>query len=386
MGVLARLFNRNPTGARLKMVNQQGNFYYAWNGKMYESDIIRACIRPFYKSLGKLTAKHIYEAKEGIKINPEPYIRILLEEPNPYMTGQMLQEKLAIQLELNNNAFAYINRDDNGYANEIYPIPCVMAESVYLLDGSIDIKFTLKNGNTIQLPYDDIIHIRQDFNDDDIFGTSQIKAITSLMNIITTTDQGIINAIKNSAIIRWLLKYNSSLRPEDLKKNATEFATSFLDTETNGTGVAAIDAKADAIQVKQDDYVPNALQMDRTTTRIYNLFGTNEKIIQGKYNEDEWNAWYESKIEPIAIQLSNEFTRKLFSRKERAFGNKIVFETSALQYASMSTKLQLVQFVDRAMMTPNEVRKIMNLGPIEGGDTVLLRKDTGTIAETKGGD
>ncbi len=43
------------------------------------------------------------------KINPEPYIRFLLEEPNPLMTGQMFQEKMAVQLELNHNAFAYIN-------------------------------------------------------------------------------------------------------------------------------------------------------------------------------------------------------------------------------------------------------------------------------------
>jgi hypothetical protein len=51
----------------------------------------------------------------------------------------------------------------------------------------------------------------------------------------------------------------------------------------------------------------------------------------------------------------------------------------------MSTKLNLVQFVDRGMMTPNEVRRVMNLGPIEGGDRVLLRKDTGVVSE-KGGE
>jgi phage portal protein BeeE len=104
--------------------------------------------------------------------------------------------------------------------------------------------------------------------------------------------------------------------------------------------------------------------------------------VQSKYNEDEWISYYEARIEPDAMQLSGEYTRKLFSRKERGFGNKIVFEASNLQYASMQTKLNLVQFVDRGMMTPNEVREIMNLAPIEGGDNVLLRKDTGVIKET----
>lgn len=379
---LFSFFNKTPTGTRLKMVEQQGTYFAAWNGKLYDSDIIRSCIRPYAKAIGKLVAKHILTNEKGLKINPEPYIRILLEEPNPFMTGQMLQEKMAIQLELNNNAFAYINRDENGYANEIYPIPCIAAQSIYLPTGLIDIKFTLRNGNTLQLPYEDIIHLRNDYNEDDIFGTSNMKAVIDLMNIVSTTDQGIMHAIKNSAVIRWLLKYQSALRPEDIVKNSKEFAETFLATEKNGTGVAATDAKADAQQVKQETYIPNVLVMDRTTNRILNLFGTNEKIIQGKYNEDEWNSYYESKIEPTAMQMANEYSRKLFSRRERAFGNKIVFESSSLQYASMSTKLGLEKMVDRGAMTPNEWRLVLNLGPIEGGENAIRRLDTALV---KGG-
>ena len=128
------------------------------------------------------------------------------------------------------------------------------------------------------------------------------------MNIVTTTDQGIVNAIKNGGIIRWLLKFTGSLRPEDIKKNTDEFVQQFLSVE-NGTGAAGVDSKCEAIQIDPKDYVPNASQSDRTTTRIYNFFNTNEKIIQSKFTEDEWNAYYESEIEPIAMQLSSEFTR-----------------------------------------------------------------------------
>ena len=64
-----------------------------------------------------------------------------------------------------------------------------------------------------------------------------------------------------------------------------------------------------------------------------------------------------------------------------------MFESSALTFASMKTKLNLVQFVDRGIMTPNEVRGYLNLVPIEGGDSALLRKDTGIFGEDpEGGD
>lgn len=382
MGLFSRVFNKNPTITRFELITDKGNGFYAWNGKLYHSDIIRSCIRPKSRAIGKLIAKHIRDnSSEGFKVNPEPYIRFLLEEPNPYMTGQMLQEKLATQLELNNNAFAYIHRDNNGYPIEIYPIPAINTEAIYDRSGVLYLKFILRNGKVATFPYSDIIHLRQDYNENDIFGENPAKALTSLMEIVTTTDQGIVKAIKNSNIIKWLLKFNQSLRPEDLKKQTKQFIEDYMNIESDTVGAAATDAKADAIQVDPKDYVPNAVQMEKTVQRIYSFFNTNEKIIQSKYTEDEWNAYYESVIEPLSMQLSNEYTRKLFSRRERGFGNQIIFEASSLQYASMSTKLNLLQMVDRGAMTPNEWRHVMNLGPIEGGDRVIRRLDTAVVNE-----
>ncbi|PEP87074.1 phage portal protein, partial [Bacillus toyonensis] len=128
-------------------------------------------------------------------------------------------------------------------------------------------------------------------------------------------------------------------------------------------------------------FVPDSKQMQETTQRIYNFFNTNEQIIQSKYSEDEWNAYYESEIEPLAMQFAGEMTRKLFSRRERGCGNKIIFEASSLQYASMGTKMNLVQMVDRGAMTPNEWRSIFSLGPIEGGDKPIRRLDTALVKE-----
>lgn len=379
MNILKRFFNRSPSAIRFQMIEDRGNGFYSWDGKLYKSDIVRACIRPKIKAIGKLIPEHIRNNKqEGFAINPEPYIRFLLEEPNPYMSGQVFFEKMTMQLALNNNAFAVLVRDENGYPTEMYNVPCVSAEAIYDNKGLLYIKFTNKNGKIVTFPYTDIIHIRQDFNDNDIFGESPRESLLPLMNVISTTDQGIIKAVKNSGVIRWLLKYNSSLRPEDLRKNVKQFTEDFLSTENEG-GAAGVDSKAEAQQIDPKDYVPNAAQMDRTTQRIYSFFNTNEKIVQSNFNEDEWNAYYESEIEPIAMQLSNEFTRKLFTRRERGFGNKIIFAANNLQYASMNTKLGLQAMVDRGAMTPNEWREVLNLPPVEDGDKPLRRLDTQVV-------
>lgn len=373
---------RSPTVDRIQMVTQTGEGIYAWSGKLYDSDIVRSCIRPKAKAVGKLTAKHIRDNSAGFAINPAPYMRFLLEEPNPYMTGQVFQEKLATQLQLNNNAFALIIRNNDGLPVELYPIPATGVDAVYDKAGNLLLRCTMRNGKVFTFDYSDVIHIRQDFNDKDIFGTSPMAALKPLMEIVTTTDQGIVNAIKNSAVIRWLLKFTTNVNDEDRKKRTKEFAESFLEIDKT-SGVASTDGKMEAQQVNPNDYVPNALQMDRTTKRIMNYFGTNPEIVASDYDENQWNAYYEAEIEPLAVQMSGEYTRKLFTRRERGFGNSIIFEASSLQYASMNTKLNLYQVVDRGAMLPNEWRRILgNLGPIEGGDKPIRRLDTMPVEAT----
>ena len=63
----------------------------------------------------------------------------------------------------------------------------------------------------------------------------------------------------------------------------------------------------------------------------------------------------------------------------RSFGNEFIFEAANLQYASMTTKLNLSQMVDRGALTPNEWRKILNMGPIAGGDQPIRRLDTARV-------
>lgn len=390
MGFFRDLFARaSPGTVRYQMVTERGNGFYAWNGKLYQSDIVRACMRPKVKGVGKLVGKHLRETidregKRRIAYNADARLRYLLEEPNPYMTGQKLQEKLAAQLVLNNNAFALIIRDENGLPVEIYPITARSVQAIYRKDGTLCLDFILVNGRRMVFAYTDIIHLRSDFCENDLFGSPLAQTLMPLMEIVGTTDQGIVKAIRNSSVVRWLIKYNTAMRDDALTEKAKEFAQRFLDVE-NGSGVVVVDSKSEATQISPKDYVPNAAQMDRTTQRIYAIFNTNPKIVLSQYNEDEWNAYYEAELEPIVRELGEEYTRKLFSRRERAAGNRIVFEATNLATASMSTKLGLQAMVDRGAMLPNEWRAVLNLAPIDGGDVPIRRLDTAPTTQTQEG-
>ncbi|WP_342510568.1 phage portal protein [Sporosarcina sp. FSL K6-1522] len=375
--------NKAVTVTRYEMMTDSGNGFYAWNGKIYQSDVVRSAIRPKAKAVGKAIGKHIRRNEEGLKVNPDAYMRFLLEEPNPYMTGQQMQEKLITHLELNNNAFAYINRDENGYPTEIYPITATSTDAIKDSRGQLYLKFTLVNGKAVTFRYTDIIHLRKDFNSNELFGDSPAESLAPLMEIINTTDQGIVKAIKNSNIVKWLLKFNQTLRPEDLKKATKQFVNDYLNIESDSVGAAATDAKMDAIQVDPKDYVPNEKQMNVTVQRVYAFFATNEKIVSSSYSENDWVSYYENAIESDIVQLSDEFTRKLFTRRERGFGNRIMFESSNLAFATLKTKMDFVNNgIDRGYVNANEGRDVFGLAPIEGGDIYVRRLDMGAISES----
>ena len=394
MNILTRIKNlvtrnKNPTEVMYQLLRERGNGIWEWNGKLYESDMLRAIIRPFATSAGKFEPKQIKGTGPDTKINSDPYLLFLLKYPNPIMTGQKFREKLAWQYMLNGNAFALLYRDENGYATQAYPINAMSVQAKYDAQMNLALEFVLENGKTVTYPYTDIIHIPRDLGDNELFGSSNKRALEPLMQVVTATDGSIVSAIKNSGIIKWLLKYSRSMRPEELKTRAQEFADNFLDTTDNkNVGVAATGADADAVQIAPNDYVPNALIQDRTTQRVLEYFNTNEKIVMSTFSEDDWNAYYEAVIEPFAVALGEEFTRKVFSRREIGFGNRIIFDSTNLQYASMATKLALVQLVDRGAMTPNQWREILNMGPTgtPEGDMYIRRLDTGLANNRNGGE
>ena len=372
------LGRRSETITRYQIVQERGNGAFIYNGKAYQSDIVQACLNPYIKAVGKICPKHIRRTADTVQINPEPYMRFLLEEPNTILTMQKMLEKIMPSLILSGNAFILIVRDINGYPMELFPVPAVSAEAIYS-NSELTIRFVYQNGKTYTHRYDDLIHLRMHISDNDVFGNEIVSVLSPLIETVSTIDTGLKKAIKNSAVIRWLLKYTQSLREEDIKTRADNFAKNYLEVSNQSVGVAATDAKADVVQITPKDYVPNFPIMESVRQRIYSLLGVNEKIVNGTYNEDEWNAWYEAAVEPIAIDLQSEFTRKLFSRRERGCGNYIIFESSNLACSSISTRLNFVQLVDRGSMLPDEWRALFNLGPIEGGNKPIRRLDTATV-------
>lgn len=163
----------------------------------------------------------------------------------------------------------------------------------------------------------------------------------------------------------------------DLTRTAiNNFAThcSKLKPEIEGSALKSLE--------KTLQHTPNALQMQHIQENVCTHFGTNMDILQNKFDENTWNAYYEGKIEPFAIQLSLVMTNMSFTERERACGNAIFFSANRLQYASNATKLSVsTQLFDRALLNRNGVMDIWNMAHVEDGEKYYIRKEYTEVSE-----
>ena len=135
------------------------------------------------------------------------------------------------------------------------------------------------------------------------------------MNLLDMQKQGIIDGIKQSATIRFMGKFGQVVSPEDVTKEREKFSKENLSAD-NKSGLLLFDMKyADIKQIDSKPFIVDAEQMKIIQNNVFNYFGTNEDILQNKYDENKWSAYYEGEIEPFAIQLSLVLTNMLFTTK-----------------------------------------------------------------------
>jgi HK97 family phage portal protein len=198
--------------------------------------------------------------------------------------------------------------------------------------------------------------------------------LTDAVELVNVTNAGVMSAVKNGSVIRGILKIlKKAIREDEIKKRRDEFITQYGVTSGNDSGIAGLDADMEYNQIDASKmYTIPKEQMQEVREGVYRYFGINEGIVTGKFSEDDWNAFYEGVLEPIAIQLSQEFTQKLFTPREQALGNEIMFEANRLQYASAQTKINLVDKLGQlGLLTINEGREIFNLPAVEDGEKRL---------------
>ncbi|MBQ0112673.1 MAG: phage portal protein [Bacteroidales bacterium] len=339
---------------------------------IFKSETVRACIRPLSAHTGKAT---VHCSDERIEY-------LLNYRPNLYMNGTDFLRKVRNYYEITNTCFILIDRDRTGKAIGFYPIPYSSYEALEYNKG-LFIKFFFLNGQIMTVAWEDLAVLRKDYNSSDIAGDTN-DALNSELELISTSNQGIKNAIKATANLRGILKNTKGmLAPEKLTEQKDQFVKDYISLE-NKSGIASLDSTQEFTPINMNPSTVNAAQLKEFREEVQRYFGVNDAIIQNKMTAEEMDTFYEGQIAPFLEALSIELTSKVFLERQIIAGAFITYDTNKLEFISISKKIELFKAVVLyGGMTINEWRRISGMDPIEGGDELVRRLDAAVVDDTK---
>ena len=371
MGFLSNLRKKGQMEQAVNEYFQLMNGYVprftTFEGGIYEMELTRAAVHSF--------ATHVSKLHPEIKGNGHENIeRVLQYRPNALMDTKKYLYRLATVLMVDNTAFIAPVYDEKLNIIGFYPLDTSKV-NITQGNGQKYVVYDFGNGNRGSIELEQAGIMTQFQYHDELFGESN-KPLKPTMDLIHANNQGIIEGVKQSASIRFMGKLAQTLKPTDIEAERKRFVESNLSTMNNG-GVLLYDQKyEDVKQISSTPFVVDDKQMEQIKESVFDYFGTNEKILRNQFTSDEWNAYYEGKIEPFAIEASLVHTNMLFNDIEVASGNEVIFSANRLQYMSNKEQLEMITALfDRGFLSQNEGREILNLSPIENGDTYYIRKE-----------
>ena len=356
-----------------KLLTAYEPIFHDYRGSIYESALVRSAI--------EAKARHISKLKVEMQGEAQPYLKAKIKhKPNEWMTYPQFLARCSTILDCTNNLFIVPVQDK--YLQTIGFFP-VLPDRVKLLEdknGKLWLRYTFKNHESGIVEFDRCAYMNKHQFKSDFYGDSN-KALNNTMDLIAIQDQGIKEAVKNSASYRFIAKVNNFTAPEDLAEERARFTRENLSGE-NGGLLLFPNTYSDIKQVTDSAYRVDTDQMKLIQKNVYDYFGVNEEIIQGKAESDQLDAFFNSAVEPFAIALSESLSKAIYTDRERSFGNHVYVNANRLQYMSQTAKVNVAKELgDRGILTINEIRELFNYAPLPDGDVAFIRGEYKPVEE-----
>lgn len=370
MGLFTDIFRPNKEQQRVagaeifKTLTPYKPVFHTWQGSIYESELIRAAIYARARHISKLKFSSTGSAKPSLQSK-------LKQNPNQWQTWPQFLSRTSVILDIHNTCFIVPVKDKylttTGYF-AVLPDRCEVVE----YQEEPWLRYRFRGGDIGAVRMDECVVLTKHQYKKDFFGESNF-ALEPTIKMLDLNKQGIEEAIKNGATFRFWAKMQNFTMDEDLKKEAARFGSLAFNGESDGM-LLFPNTYTDIHQYDNKPYTVDADQMKQIQTNVYNYFGVNEKVLQNEAYGDSWSAFYEGCVEVFAVALSDGLTKAMYTERERATGNEVMFTSNRLQYMSNADKLAVAaQLTDRGIFSINEAREVFNLAPVDGGDIRTIR-------------
>lgn len=348
--------------------------FQTWNGAIYEELMVKASIDAI--------ARHISKMNVGMKGTARMKLQLAMKAwPCDWMTWSQFLYRLATILEVQTTAWIVPVQDYDGSGEpETVGYFPVLPTNVDVVEVDLEgetvpfIRYRFKNGEVGAVELEKCGIMTKMQYDDDLFGSGN-GALNDTVSLMDLQRQGIKEGIKNGATFRFVANASNTFDPEDLVNEMRRFNRNNLQGEGGGLLLLPMEYQ-NWRQIEPKSFKLDAEETKLIQENVERYFGVNEDVLKSAAFGDKWAAFFDSKLEPFAVQLAQVMTKATFTAYEVRRGNCWFVTANRLQYASTSEKLQVsAQMADRGVMNRNEIREIWGLPPLEGkaGTMFLIR-------------
>ena len=376
MSWIDRLFRRPPKySGYAPTLSGFAPAFPQFGTNIYASDVVQQALACIVDEMKKLNPTHV----RIIGNDPTPVrgnVQDVLDNPNEFMTKSEFIEKTTWLLLLNYNAFIIpVYRtwvDENTGAERriyeaLYPIKPEEVDFIQDPTGELFCRFRFWNGFETTLAYKDVIHWRKNYSLNQYMGGNELGQpdhgpILETLQLNHDLLKGVAKAMHASYAINGVVKYNTVI-----DKGKTEAALAEMEEKLrkSESGFLPLDLKADFTPLQRSSSVVDPATLAFIDSKILRTWGVPLSILEGDFTKEQYEAFYQKTLEPLIVSLSQAMTKKIFTSREKSFGNKIELYPKDLIFMTVSQTLEMINILSpTGGLFENEKRVALGLRPL----------------------
>ena len=379
MGFLDRILRRSPGTVEPEQRKEEENVfglalnYNGWSTyKTSQSLALSAvyrCVEVITNGVASLPVKLYRTDEKGFKYEIHNNLSFILsKKPTGKINAFTFYKLIVKDILLQGNAYALILRNSKG---EIIGLQYIQAGLVSPIDRGDRIEYQV-TGIKGFVRQEDILHF-MNYTDNGVYGISVLTHARRTLGIADYGENASENFYKSGGCTTGFLKFDgpSSGKQREEILSAWNQATGGVRNQPNGIPVLPANVNYTQLSVNPAD-AQLLESREFSVVEICRFFGVSPTkcfdLTHASYNNSEMAelAFLNDTLRPLLTKIEMEMETKLFKPEE---GYDIKFDVSELLRTDKKSQAEyFTKLFNLGVLSPNDIRKELDMDEIEGGD------------------
>ena len=379
MGFLDRILRRSPGTVETEQRKEEENVfglalnYNGWSTyKTSQSLALSAvyrCVEVITNGVASLPVKLYRTDEKGFKYEIHNNLSFILsKKPTGKINAFTFYKLIVKDILLQGNAYALILRNGKG---EIIGLQYIQAGLVSPIDRGDRIEYQV-TGIKGFVRQEDILHF-MNYTDNGVYGISVLTHARRTLGIADYGENASENFYKSGGCTTGFLKFDgpSSGKQREEILSAWNQATGGVRNQPNGIPVLPANVNYTQLSVNPAD-AQLLESREFSVVEICRFFGVSPTkcfdLTHASYNNSEMAelAFLNDTLRPLLTKIEMEMETKLFKPEE---GYDIKFDVSELLRTDKKSQAEyFTKMFNLGVLSPNDIRKELDMDEIEGGD------------------